>query len=191
MSILEIWLLAFALAVDCFAVCIASGIAWRSIAWRYVLATAFCFGVFQGGMPLLGWLGMSVAAGLIEQVDHWVAFLLLAFVGGKMVREGLHPSEEQGLDPRCWWMMLVLGVATSIDALAVGITFRCVGWTEWAHVLEPSAIIALVAFVMSIIGFKLGSAIGRKIGAGRMEIFGGVVLIGIGLKVLLEHTLAV
>ncbi len=191
MSILEIWLLAFALAVDCFAVCVASGITWRSMQWRYVLTTALCFGIFQGGMPLLGWLGISVAAHLISQIDHWIAFCLLAFVGGKMIHEGLHPSDEPGIDPRCWWTTFVLGVATSIDALAVGITFRCVGYTELVQILAPVAVIALVAFLMSVLGFKLGAAIGRRFKAGRMEIVGGIVLLAIGFKILYEHCWAV
>lgn len=186
MTQIEIWLLAFALAVDCFAVSTVSGIAGCAACSKYALRTAVLFGVFQGGMPVLGWLGMSAAADVLAKVDHWIAFGLLAIVGGKMIHEGLHP-EQKSANIRNLGVVILLAIATSIDALAVGVSFRCVGWKEWTDILPAVLIIAGVAFTMSMVGFKCGTAIGKRIRGGGMEMVGGAVLIGIGIKILIEH----
>ena len=181
MTGLEIWLLAIGLAMDCLAVSIASGIILKRIQWRPMLVMAFFFGLFQAIMPLLGWLGASTFSHLIESVDHWIAFVLLCFIGANMIRESRREAEPENADfgPRA---MLPLAVATSIDALAVGITFAF---------LQVNMYIALpliggVTFLLSFAGVKLGHAFGAKYKS-KAECLGGLVLILIGLKILLEH----
>ena len=181
MTGLEIWLLAIGLAMDCLAVSIASGIILKRIQWRPMLVMAFFFGLFQAIMPLLGWLGASTFSHLIESVDHWIAFVLLCFIGANMIRESRREAEPENADfgPRA---MLPLAVATSIDALAVGITFAF---------LQVNMYIALpliggVTFLLSFAGGKLGHAFGAKYKS-KAECLGGLVLILIGLKILLEH----
>ena len=122
MTGLEIWLVAISLAMDCFAVSVASGIILKRPHWWPMLVMAFCFGLFQALMPLIGWWGASLFSHLIESVDHWVAFAILAFLGGRMVRESFKDDGcKHTYDPTRLRVVLALPVATSIDALAVGI----------------------------------------------------------------------
>ena len=186
MSTLEIWLLAFSLAMDCFTVSIASGIIMRRIHWRTILIMSFFFGLFQGLMPLGGWFFASRFPHLIESFDHWIAFGLLAFLGFRMIKESFSDEDTDSFDPTILKVVLMLAIATSIDAMAVGISFAFVGMSSLASILFPIIIIGIVSFIMSIIGNLVGVYLGKRVNL-RMELWGGIILIGIGVKILIEH----
>lgn len=188
MNQLDIWFLALALAMDCFAVSIASGIIVKKHLGKMVIRMAFLFGLFQAAMPLIGWLGVSTFTSYLENIDHWIAFGLLAFLGGRMIRESFLPEEEKKIKPRKLKTQVVLAIATSIDALAVGISFACTGFSNIKMLTCPLLIIGFVSFVMSIIGVLLGVKFGKPITKKlKPELLGGVILIFIGIKVLLSH----
>jgi putative Mn2+ efflux pump MntP len=189
MSILEIWLLAVSLAIDCFTVSITSGIILHRIRWGIFLKMAFLFGLFQAAMPFLGWLGASRFNHLIETYDHWIAFALLAFLGIRMIREHFKDEEERSFDPTRMKVILTLAVATSIDALTVGISFAFTGFRTLSSLLYPLTAIGIASFVISLAGSLIGVFFGKRFNL-RVEIFGGLVLIGIGVKILFEHLLA-
>ncbi len=189
MTGLEIWLLAIGLAMDCFAVSIASGIILKQTKLKPMLVMAFCFGFFQALMPLLGWIGASQFSHLIESIDHWIAFGILAFLGGRMVRESFKEEDcKHEYDPTSLKVVLMLAVATSIDALAVGVSFAFLGVKEFSAILVPIGIIGFVSFVLSMaglmFGIRFGCGIARKL---RAELWGGIILIIIGTKILIEH----
>ena len=188
MNQLDIWFLALALPMDCFAVSIASGIIVKKHLGKMMIRMAFLFGLFQAAMPLIGWLGVSTFTSYLENIDHWIAFGLLAFLGGRMIRESFLPEEEKKIKPRKLKTQVVLAIATSIDALAVGISFACTGFSNIKMLTCPLLIIGFVSFVMSIIdvllGVKFGKPITKKL---KPELLGGVILIFIGIKVLLSH----
>lgn len=193
MSLLDIILLAVALAMDCLTVSIVSGVLLGGEIKEEggkMIRMAFLFGFFQALMPLIGWLGISYFQSFIEDYDHWIAFSLLAIIGGRMVWESLNPAEEQHFNPRRLRTQLLLAIATSIDALAVGISFACTGYTSLAQLTLPLVIIGVVSFLFSLIGYQLGARFGRSI-AHRLkpELLGGIILIGIGIKILIEHLL--
>ena len=189
MTTIEIWLLAVGLAMDCFAISIASGILLKRTLWRPMLIMAFFFGLFQALMPLIGWACASTFSHLIEDVDHWIAFAILAFLGGRMVRESFKEEDcRQDFDPTRLKVVLMLAVATSIDALAVGVSFAFLGMKSVTTILSPVGIIGFVSFALSLIGLTFGIRFGcgfaRRLKAERG---GGVILILIGLKILIEH----
>ena len=189
MTILEIWLLAVGLAMDCFAVSIASGIILRRVQWRSILVMALSFGLFQALMPLMGWAAASLFSHLIESVDHWLAFGILCFLGGRMIREGLRGEEcRETFDPTRLLVVFTFAVATSIDALAVGVSFAFVGMDGVGGILPAVGIIGLVSFLMSLagllFGIRCGCGLARKLKA---EVAGGVILVLIGCKILVEH----
>ena len=196
MSLLDIILLAIARAMDCFTVSIVSGMIClkesgdrRQETVNY-LRMAFLFGLFQALMPLLGWLGISYFQSYMEAYDHWVAFGMLAFIGGKMIWESFGPEEEKHFNPRRLLTQLLLAIATSIDALAIGISFACTGYTTLGQLTLPLIIIGVVSFLFSIIGYHLGRRFGKSITRRlKPELLGGVILILIGVKVLLSHLL--
>ena len=144
MTSLEIWLLAISVAMDCFSVSITSGIILRRIRWKTFITIAFFFGLFQAMMPLIGWLGTNYFHHLIERFDHWIAFGLLFFLGAKMIKESFGDEEDQHFDPTRLGTILMLAVATSIDALAVGISFACTDMTSWRDILFPITVIGFV-----------------------------------------------
>ncbi|MBO6032053.1 MAG: manganese efflux pump [Prevotella sp.] len=186
MNLLEIILLAIALAMDCFTVSIVSGVMLS----RRVIRMAFLFGFFQAMMPLLGWLGISHFQAYMEAYDHWIAFSLLAFIGGKMIWESFGPEEDQHFNPGKLRTQLLLAVATSIDALAVGISFACTGFTMVSQLTTPLLIIGIVSFLFSIVGYHLGRRFGKTITRRtKPELFGGVILALIGVKILITHLL--
>lgn len=189
MTTIEIWLLAVALAMDCFAVSVATGITLKQIRWSPMLTMAFFFGLFQAVMPLIGWMGTTLFSHLFEQIDHWIAFSILCFLGGRMVMESFKEEEErQASDPTRLPVVLTLAVATSIDALAVGVSFACLGMDSWLDILHPILVIGLVSFVLSIIGLLLGIRFGNGLARRlKAERWGGVILILIGCKILAEH----
>lgn len=189
MTGLEIWLLAVGLAMDCFAVSIASGILLKRIRWRPMWVMAVSFGFFQGLMPLLGWIGASFFSHQIESIDHWIAFGILAFLGGRMVRESFKDEDcKHEYDPASLKVVLALAVATSIDALAVGVSFAFLGIRHFADILSPIGIIGFVSFALSMVGLmfgiRFGCGVAHKV---RAELWGGVILILIGTKILIEH----
>lgn len=186
MSAFEIWLLAVSLAIDCFTVSVTSGIILHRIRWGTFLKMGFFFGLFQAMMPFIGWLGASRFSKLIESYDHWIAFGLLAFLGIRMIREHFKNEEESSFDPTRLKVILTLAVATSIDALAVGISFAFTGYRSLDSLAFPLTAIGIASFVISIIGSLIGVFCGKRFHL-RMELFGGLVLIGIGIKILAEH----
>lgn len=194
MSILELWLLAVALAMDCFTVSIVFGVLLRKIEWRTILVVAFLFGLFQAMMPLAGWLATNSFSSLIEDYDHWIAFGLLAFLGGRMIKESFSDDEEEEkaeakhINPRKLKTQLVFAVATSIDALAVGISFTCLGFNTISSLSQPLLIIGFVSLAFSIVGSLLGIRFGKGVEKRlKPELLGGIVLIIIGIRVLCEH----
>lgn len=194
MSIPELWLLAVALAMDCFTVSIVFGVLLRKIEWRTILVVAFLFGLFQAMMPLAGWFATNSFSSLIEDYDHWIAFGLLAFLGGRMIKESFSDDEEEEeaeskhINPRKLKTQLVFAVATSIDALAVGISFTCLGFNTISSLSLPLLIIGFVSFAFSIVGSLLGIRFGKGVEKRlKPELLGGIVLIIIGIRVLCEH----
>ena len=195
MNLLDIILLAVALAMDCFAISIVSGILSTqkrssviSSDIVCILRMAFLFGFFQAMMPLAGWLGISYFQSMIEAYDHWIAFGLLLLIGGNMIRESFEPEEEQHFNPFRLRTQLLLAVATSIDALAIGISFACTGYTHLSMLTLPLIIIGIVSFLFAIVGYMLGLRFGRIIvQCLKPELIGGIILILIGVKVLLSH----
>ena len=189
MTGLEIWLLAIGLALDCFAVSIASGIILKRVRMRPMLIMALAFGFFQALMPLLGWIGASFFSHLIENIDHWIAFAILAFLGGRMVLESFKDEDcRHEFDPTSLKVVSALAVATSIDALAVGVSFAFLGVRSFSSILPSIGIIGFVSFALSFVGLmfgiRFGCGIARKL---RAELWGGVILIIIGTKILIEH----
>lgn len=189
MNSLDIWMLAVALAMDCFTVSIVSGVILRRFLLRTVVRMAFLFGLFQALMPLIGWLATSHFSSQLEFIDHWIAFGLLAFIGGKMIKESFGDEEEEKqFNPSSLNTQLVLAVATSIDALAVGISFACTGYGQLRLILWPLFIIGLVSFLFSLLGNMLGVRFGKSVTRRlKPELLGGIILIVIGIKILITH----
>lgn len=186
MNTLEIWLTGLALAMDCFTVAITAGLLLKSIQWRHFLTIAFFFGAFQALMPLFGWAGSVYFYHFIENYDHWIAFAILVFLGVKMVREGIQDDEDNHFDPTKLATVLVLAVGVSIDALAVGISFTCIGMNTLASITYPLIAIGITSFVMALGGCFIGSLVGNKLKI-PVEPIGGAVLIILGIKILCEH----
>lgn len=186
MTTLEIWLLGVALAMDCFSVSLASGAILRKFIWKTMLTMAFFFGLFQGLMPCIGWVLTSNFQQELEAYDHWIAFALLLYLGVNMIRESLSDEEEKAFDPNKLKVILTLAIATSIDALAVGISFACTGHERWTQLLYPVAVIGFTSFLFSAAGNTIGVLFGKKYDF-KAEMVGGIVLICIGLKILLTH----
>lgn len=186
MSILEIVLLAVSLAIDCFTVSVTSGIILHRVRWGTTLKMAFFFGLFQALMPLFGWFGASRFNYLIEAYDHWIAFALLSFLGIRMIHAHFKSEETCSFDPTRLRIILTLAIATSIDALAVGISFAFTGIGTINELYIPLLIIGFASFLLSIAGNMIGVFFGKRFHL-RVEIFGGLVLVGIGIKILIEH----
>jgi len=182
MDISEIFAIAVSLGMDCFAVCVAAGIAVREGRTAVITRMAILFGLFQAGMTLTGWAGGMVILEWIEPYDHWIAAILLCIVGGKMIEEGVSDREEKSVDFTSLPVVFVLAVATSIDALAVGLSLSVLH----VHIFYPAAFIGLGSFLMSGLGFWIGDRFGDLIGS-KAEILGGMVLIIIALRILIEH----
>lgn len=181
-----LFLVALALALDAFAVALATGISLCRANFRQTFRLAWHFGLFQGGMNLLGWLGGMTVQELIAPIDHWLAFGLLTVIGGHMVYEARGDGDDakSSHDPTRGARLMLLSLATSIDALAVGISFAALKMA----IIWPAILIALVALVLTVVGLRLGCYLGSssRLGA-RAEVMGGLVLIIIGLKILVDH----
>jgi putative Mn2+ efflux pump MntP len=189
MDWLSLLALSVALAMDAFAVSIVTGLTLDAMTRHHVFRLAFHFGLFQALMPVLGWLAGSAVAPYISAFDHWIAFGLLAFVGGKMLWVSFSREDEGEervvRDPTRGWSLLMLSVATSIDALAVGLSLAVVR----APIVVPAVVIGIVAGGFTTLGLLLGRRIGTAWGK-RVEVLGGLILIGIGVRILVEHLAA-
>ncbi len=182
MDPLSVLLIAVGLAMDAFAVAICKGLAMKRPGIRQILIVGIWFGVFQALMPVIGYYLGSSFYSYIEDYDHWIAFILLALIGVNMIREAIS-DEEEGVDASTGFRtMLVLAVATSIDALAVGISLAMTG----DDIMTSAVVIGVVTFLISASGVKIGSLFGDRFGK-KAELVGGVILILIGLRVLLDH----
>lgn len=187
MPFIEIFLIAFGLSMDSLAVSIAAGTCSckRKVHYKNYLKIALFMGFFQGFMPLIGWLLGTSFAEQISSVDHWIAFALLFFIGGKMIYEGIKGKEnEKCIDFSNNKTLLILAIATSIDALAVGVSFAMLHTRIWI----PIIVIGVYTFIASFVGTLFGHHFGSKINL-RIEIIGGLILMGVGTKILLEHLL--
>ena len=183
MSLITVFFIAVGLGVDAFSVAIGIGATHGKKSWTPVLRLAAAFGLFQFAMPIAGWLAGLTVVDIIASFDHWIAFALLALVGGKMITEGFEKEkEEEKADPTRGWPLLMLSVATSIDALAVGFSFSLLKM----DILVPALMIGAVCFVMTVTGMIFGKALAKLFGR-KVEIFGGIVLIAIGIKILIDH----
>ena len=188
MSIIEILLVAVGLSMDAFAVSICKGLALREMKWRYALICGLYFGIFQALMPGIGYLLGSRLMAIIADFDHWIAFGLLTFLGGRMIRDAFLPAENHSLNPCKLKTQLLLALATSIDALAIGISFACMGFRHISMLMSPLVIIGLVSFLLATVGMLLGVKFGKPIERRlKPELLGGIILIIIGVKVLLSH----
>ena len=181
MHVGELFFIAVGLSMDAFAVSVCKGLSVRKLRPRHLLLAGLYFGGFQAFMPVIGWLLGSRFETLIVSVDHWVAFGLLSLIGGNMIKESFSPEEEMN-DDFGVKTMLLLAVATSIDALAVGITFAFLS----VRILPAAGLIGVTTFLLSMAGVWIGQVFGARFKAGA-ERLGGVILILIGMKILLEH----
>jgi len=183
MNLITIILIAVGLGVDAFSVAIGIGSTNIKKSWTPVLRLAAAFGLFQFVMPIVGWLAGLTVVEIIESFDHWIAFSLLALVGGKMIWEGFgKESDEDKVDQTVGWPLLMLSIATSIDALAVGFSFSVLR----TPILLPAIVIGIVCFMMTVTGMIFGNILAKIFGK-KVEIFGGLVLIAIGIKILMNH----
>jgi len=186
MPFLNIFAIAIALAMDAFAVSIAAGLSLKTVSFRQTFRLSWHFGLFQALMPIIGWSAGYLVRNYIEHYDHWVAFGLLAFVGGHMLKEAFGAEDEKTKrkDPTRGLTMVMLSVAVSIDALAVGLSLAVLNVT----IFLPALIIGIVALVTTVFGLHLGKKISEFSHLQMYaELVGGVVLIGIGIKILWEH----
>lgn len=185
MGFAELMLLAAGLSMDAFSVSVCKGLGMRRVNWKVTIVLALAFGGFQAGMPVIGWALGTQFLWLIEPIDHWIAFGLLAFIGGNMISEALgerDDEQEETPDTIDWGELLMLAIATSIDALTVGIAFASLSVNIWLSV----ALIGVTTFAFSVAGVLIGNQFGMRFRK-PAQIAGGVILILIGLKVLLEH----
>lgn len=184
MSILELIFLSIALAMDCFAVSFSAGGMQKELRLRHALVIGSFFGLFQGMMPLIGYFGGQAVVSYIERFDHWIAFGILLIIGLKMMIEALRPEKGgPGINIMKPTTLLVLSIATSIDALAVGFSFSMLAVNVWIAAL----IIGIGSFLFSVGGFYMGKFLSNRLKPTYAEILGGVILIIIGVKILIEH----
>ena len=184
MSLASIFFIALSMAMDAFAVSLGSGVKIGP-GPRPVFRIAFHFGLFQALLPIVGWLFGNTIEPYVRGFDHWVAFGLLAFVGLRMIRSGLGKGEEESTkDPSRGLTMVMLSIAVSIDALAVGLSLGVIGVTIWT----PAIVIGLVTGILSVLGLRVGNGVGKRYGK-PVEVLGGLVLIGIGVRIVMSHLL--
>jgi len=187
-SFITIVFIAVGLAMDAFAVSIATSLKLKNVSRRQVFRLSFHAGLFQFMMPVIGWHLGSAFAGSIAAYDHWIAFALLFIIGGKMIYESFEPDKNDSetveiKDPTRGLTLLFLVVATSIDALAVGISLAMLNVNIW----YPGAVIGVITAALSVIGMKIGERLGERFG-NHMELLGGVILVAIGIKIVVEHS---
>ena len=183
----SVFLIALSLAMDAVAISISTGMCFPRFGLRHSIKLGCWFGVFQGGMPLMGWFLGTRMADYIESFDHWLAFGLLAFIGGRMIWESLHGDEDESCPADLSAKRLcILAIATSIDALAVGVSMA---FMEDVNILVAAGVICVVTFLLSAAGGMLGRYLGTLFQKWA-EVAGGAVLIGMGVKILIEHLMA-
>ncbi|MGN1327261.1 MAG: manganese efflux pump MntP family protein [Clostridia bacterium] len=182
MSVTTILLISIGLAMDAFAVAICKGLAMRKMYWNKAIIIGLYFGIFQAIMPMLGYFLGKTFEKSVTSIDHWIALILLVAIGINMIREALKKDSEHCNDDVDVKTMIILSIATSIDALAVGITFACLN----IKIIQPVILIGLITFILSVIGVKIGNKFGNKY-KNKAQIAGGVILILLGVKILLEH----
>ncbi|PXV96138.1 putative Mn2+ efflux pump MntP [Lachnotalea glycerini] len=182
MSLIELFVLAVGLSMDAFAVAICKGLAMKKISFKKALTVGLYFGIFQAVMPLAGYLLGIRFQSKITAIDHWITFVLLGIIGANMVKEAMNQESEEADDSLCFKNMFVLAIATSIDALAVGVTFAFLQ----VDIVSAVSFIGLVTFTLSVIGVKIGNVFGTKYKA-KAELTGGIILILMGFKILFEH----
>lgn len=184
MSFVELLLIAIGLSMDAFSVSICKGLTTKKFSWRMALVCGLWFGFFQALMPIIGYYLGAQFQEMIESYDHWIAFGLLFLIGANMIREVIWGKEEEDKENGAldFKTMLLLAIATSIDALAVGVSFACIQVKLWSSVI----IIGITTFLFSVLGVKIGNVFGSKYERSA-SIVGGIILILIGLKILLEH----
>ena len=182
MGVAEIILISISLAMDAFAVSICKGLSMQHMDWKKAIIIGLYFGIFQALMPTIGYfLGIGFQS-LVVSVDHWIVFILLLFIGGNMIKESFNEEDSNTNDDISVKSMLILAIATSIDALAVGITFAFLE----TNIIFAFSLIGIITFVLSIIGVKIGNKFGNRYET-KAQVAGGVILILIGFKILLEH----
>ena len=182
MSFIELLLIAIGLSMDAFSVSICKGLTTKRFSWRMALICGLWFGFFQALMPIIGYFLGSQFQHLIESVDHWIAFGLLVLIGANMIREAISDDHENDNGALDFKTMFLLAIATSIDALAVGVSLACIQVRLWSSVL----VIGVTTFLFSVLGVKIGNVFGSKFEKSA-QVAGGIILILIGLKILLEH----
>jgi len=182
MGVLEILLISIGLAMDAFAVSICKGLSMKTMSWKKAIVVGLYFGIFQALMPVLGFFLGATFESLVTQIDHWIAFALLSFIGINMLKEAFGNNEENQNDSIDFKTMAILAIATSIDALAVGITFAFLK----VNMLLAGFMIGIVTFAICVIGVKIGNKFGDKYER-KAETVGGLILIFMGIKILFEH----
>ena len=182
MNLLDVFFIGVGLSMDAFAVSVCKGISMKKMNWKKACIIGLYFGGFQAIMPVIGYFFGSSFESIITNIDHWIAFILLAIIGAKMIQEAFQKEEEEYNEDISVKTMIVLSIATSIDALAVGITFAFLK----VNLLLAISMIGIITFVISIIGTKVGNKFGSKYEK-KAELAGGIILILIGIKILLEH----
>ncbi|ADZ82152.1 manganese efflux pump MntP family protein [Cellulosilyticum sp. ST5] len=184
MNLLELFILAVGLSMDAFAVAISKGLSMKKMSFKNAIIIGLYFGIFQAVMPLIGYCLGTRFEDKITAFDHWIAFFLLGFIGINMIREALSKEDDEAEedDSLSFKSMSVLAIATSIDALAVGVTFAFLN----VNIIPAVSFIGIVTFALSILGVKIGNVFGSKYKS-KAELAGGLILIGMGLKILLSH----
>lgn len=184
MSLLELLILAIGLSMDAFAVSVTNGLCMKNIKTKQTVAIGLCFGLFQGAMPVLGYALGSAFTQYITKVDHYIALVLLGFIGGKMIYEGFSIKNDDVCKAAelTFGGLMLQGVATSIDALAVGVGFAAMR----VNIVGAASFICCVTLVLSIIGVRFGKRFGNKLGS-KAEIVGGFILVALGVKIFVEH----
>lgn len=182
MRTFEIMVISIGLAMDAFAVSICKGLSMKKINWKNTIIIALYFGILQALMPIIGYLLGTAFSGFVESLDHWIAFILLSIIGGNMIKESTDDEVEKRNDHVDFKTMIVLAIATSIDALAIGVTFAFFK----TNIILSASIIGIITFILSFIGVVIGNKFGDKF-QNKAEFTGGIILIMIGLKILLEH----
>lgn len=184
MSFVELLIIAVGLSMDAFAVSIGKGLTLSKPRWCHYVSVGLWFGGFQALMPLVGYLLGAGFAEAAAEWDHWIAFVLLMLIGGNMIREAYGDDEECATADFGWRTMLLLAIATSIDALAVGVSFAFLGVT----LLTSVVVIGLTTLSLSMVGLRIGRLFGARFQCGA-EVLGGLILMALGVKILIEHTL--
>lgn len=182
MGVLELLLLSVGLAMDAFAVSVCKGISMKKMNWKKAIIIGLYFGGFQALMPTIGYFLGTAFQSLITSIDHWIAFILLGIIGGGMIKESFGDDEENRNDDVSFKTMIVLAIATSIDALAIGITFAFLN----VNLVLAISLIGIITFILSVFGTKIGNRFGDKYEK-EAEFLGGVILVLLGIKILLEH----